>query len=105
MASSVVRVDQRIHSKLRKISENKHRPVGQIVADLVDRYDRDLFWRQMHEGFAELRDDPEAWRAYQDEVALWDSTLSDGLEQEEPYYTKEEEEEINARYAKSQGGG
>ena len=101
MSGSVVRVDQRVHTKLREISESEHRPIGQIVAELVDRYEREKFWKQMHDGFAKLRADSEAWNSYQDEVALWDPTLGDGLESEEPYYTPEEEDEINAEFARS----
>lgn len=103
MSTSVVRVEKRIHSKLREISERENRPIGQIVAELVDRYERQEFWKKMHEGFDELRKDPDAWKAYQDEVALWDSTLGDGLENEEAYYTPEEEAEIDDEYARSQG--
>lgn len=52
MASTVVRVEQRVHTKLRKISEEEQRPIGQIVAELVDSYERETFWKKMHEGFA-----------------------------------------------------
>lgn len=37
------------------------------------------------EDFQRLRSDPEAWADYQSEIALWDTTLMDGLEHEPPW--------------------
>lgn len=48
------------------------------------------FWKNYEEDYTRLQADPEAWRAYLDELALWDSTSNDGLESEEPYDTDEE---------------
>jgi hypothetical protein len=101
MSSAVVRVGQRTHLQLRQLSEDPHRSIGQIVGELVDNYERERFWQKMHAGFTSLRTDKDVWRAYQAETALWDSTAGDGLEHEDPYYTKEEEEEILAEFAKS----
>lgn len=39
----------------------------------------------MHEDFARLRADTDAWQDCQDELLVWDATLMDGLEDEEPY--------------------
>ncbi len=43
-----------------------------------------------------MRADPVAWKDYQDVIALWDTLAGDGLENEEPYYTPEEEAELVA---------
>lgn len=102
MASTVIRVDERIHIRLKEMADSEQRSIGQVLADLVDQYERDTFWKAVHDGFAALRDDPEAWEGYQRETALWDSTASDGLEGEEPYYTPEEEAEIDAEYTAAQ---
>ena len=51
-----------------------------------------------------LRADPVAWKAYQDELAIWDQTAGEGLENEEPYYTPEEERDILANAQRSQDG-
>ncbi|MBA2758829.1 MAG: hypothetical protein H0U38_03970 [Chloroflexia bacterium] len=42
-----------------------------------------IFWQKMEEGLARLRADPVAWQEYQDEIALWDTTSGDGLEEYE----------------------
>jgi len=103
MPSSSVRVEDETIVKLRAISKDEKRPIGQIVTDLVKKYEKDKFWKEMHEAFTKLRADPVAWKEYQDETALWDSISGDALRNEEPYYTPEEEEEINAEYARSYG--
>ena len=102
MATRIIHVDEKVHNALRKMSESESRPIGQIVGDLVDRYEKEQFWKGIQEDYARLRADPVAWKDYQDEVALFEGGSMDGLEDEPPYYTPEEEEEIRA-YAKSQG--
>ncbi len=86
MASTNVRIDPRTHAALCELSEQQHRPIGQVVSDAVEKYREDIFWQEMHEDFARLRADPEAWQDYQDEMVLWDTTSGVGLENEKPYY-------------------
>jgi predicted transcriptional regulator len=100
---ATVRVEKKLHDTLRELSKAEHRPIGEVIEDAVERYQKDKFWREMHEGFARLRADPVAWKEYQDETALWDSLSNDGLENEEPYYTPEEMEEIRAELADAEG--
>ena len=102
--ASTVRVDDTLHARLREIAEEEHRPIGQVIEDAIQQYEREKFWQGVHEDFARLKDEPVAWREYQDELELWDATAGDGLENEEPYYTPEEEEEIRAEYARTYGG-
>ncbi len=85
-----VRVEPKLHATLRALAKDEQRSISQVIADAVDRYQKENFWTAMHEGFARLRADPAAWREYQDEAALWDSASGDGLEDEEPYFTAEE---------------
>lgn len=87
---ATVRVDPKLHAALRALSEDEQRPMSQIIEEAVSRYQQAKFWQEMHDGFARLRADPEAWGEYQAEAALWDSVSGDGLEDEEPYFTPEE---------------
>jgi predicted transcriptional regulator len=102
--ASTVRVDDALHARLRAIAKAEGRPIGQVIEDAIRRYEREAFWRGVREDFDRLRADPAAWREYQEEAAAWDATAGDGLENEEPYYTPEEEEEIRAHYARTYGG-
>ena len=85
---ATVRIGPQLHETLRTLSEAEQRPIRRVIEDAVDRYQKETFWQAMHEGFARLRADPDAWRDYQNEAALWDSAAGDGLENEEPYFTE-----------------
>lgn len=102
--ASTVRVEDSLHATLREIASQEHRPIGQVIEDAIQRYQKEKFWQGVQEDFARLRADPVAWKDYQDEVMLWDSTTGDGLEHEEPYYTPEEEKEISEHYTRTYGG-
>ncbi|MGC4107352.1 MAG: hypothetical protein QM753_13600 [Thermomicrobiales bacterium] len=104
-SSPVVQLSPQTHAKLLAFSKDEARPMGEIVADLVDRYEREQFWLSVRAAYARLRDDPAAWQAYLDEVDAWDTVASDVL-QGEPYYSPEEEREILAQSAarRAQGG-
>jgi hypothetical protein len=72
-----------------------------IVADPLQRYRKETFWALARESVEKLRSDPVASEAYEVEIALWDVLSGDGLAEEEPYYTPEEEAEIEAEYART----
>jgi len=103
-SNSVVKISPSSHAKLQDMSRNEQRPMGEIVNDLIERYEREQFWMSARESVERLRADPVAWKDYLDEVALWDQTSGDGLENEEPYYTPEEEREILANVRRDKDG-
>ena len=102
--ATTVRVDNSVHAKLLELAAEEQRPIGQVIEAAIDQYRRAKFWQGVREDYERLQADPVAWAEYQDEVALWDVTASDGLEHEEPYYTPEEEAEIDAEDARATGG-
>ena len=102
MATTVVRVEERTHSILKSWAEERNTSISQVVRDLVDRAATDQFWQAMREGYTRLQEDPTAWQEYLAEAAMLEGESMDGLVEEEPYYTPEEEAEI-VEHAKSQG--
>ena len=103
--TAMVKISPQTHAKLQEIARADDRPMGEVVRDLVDRYERERFWRGVQEDLDRLRADPEAWQDYLGEIAEWDQLSSDGLTNEEPYYTPEEEREILAQAAAAQTAG
>ena len=95
--ATTVRVEEKLAAKLREIAREEHRPVGQVIHDAITRYEREKFWRGVTEDLERLRADPAAWQDYQDEIRLLEGGSMDGLEDEPPYFTPEEEEAIHAR--------
>jgi len=102
--ATTVRVDNKLHAKLLEISQEEQRPIGQVIEEAIDQYRKAKFWQGVREDYARLRADPAAWKDYQDEIALWDMAANDGLKDEEPYYTPEEEAALNAEDARTTGG-
>lgn len=102
--TTTVHIDDELHAMLREIAEREDRSVDQVLEDAVRRYRKEQFWKGVYADLARLRSDPEEWKRYQAEITLWDSTSDDALDNEEPYYTPEEEEEIRAEYARTRRG-
>lgn len=102
MASVVVRIPADAYAKLRGIADARHETVGQIISEMVDEIEEQQFWRRTHESVERLRADPVAWKEYRDEVAVFEGGAWDGLEDEEPYYSPQEEEAIRAEHARTQ---
>ena len=100
---NMVRVDEQLHAKLRQLAESENRPIGQVIEEAVKQYERQKFWSEVNASLKRLRADPKAWQEYQEEIALLEGGSMDGLENEEPYYTPEEEEAIRAEYERAQG--
>lgn len=102
---TTVRVNKKLHATLREIADAEDRTIGQVIEEAIARYQKEKFWEGVNEDFARLKADPEAWKNYQDEIAFFEGGSMDGLENEPPYYTAEEEEEIRAQHARTQGRG
>lgn len=101
--ASVVKLKAETHAELQALAREEQRSMGDIVADSLRRYKKEKFWEQARQSVERLKADPAAWKDYQDEIALWDGLSGDGLTNEEPYYTPEEEAEIEAEYARTFG--
>ena len=102
-SAPVVKLKPGTHAKLQAIARIEHRPMGEIVTDLVERYEEEQFWGRIRDQLARLKADPVAWQDYLDEIAVLEGGSMDGLEHEEPYFSPEEEEAIRAETARTPG--
>jgi hypothetical protein len=102
--AATVRVDDELAATLRTLAREERRPIGQVIEDAIAQYQNAKFWKGVHEDFARLRADPAAWAAYENEIDLFAGGSMDGLEEEPPYYTLAEEEEIRAEHARAKAG-
>ncbi len=103
-SASVVKLRAETHAALQEMACEENRPMGDIVADSLQRYRKERFWERARLSVDRLKADPAAWEDYKREIAIWDGMAGDGLTDEEPYYTPEEEAEIEAEYARTYGG-
>lgn len=102
--NAVVKISPTSHVKLQGLAKTEQRSMGEIVNELIERYELAQFWKQAHEAVERLRADPVAWKDYRDEALMLEGGSMDGLQNEPPYYTPEEEEEILAEYARPRRG-
>ena len=102
--ASTVRVDDKLHNVLREIAHQEQRPIGQVIEDAIARYQREKFWQDVEASVNRLKADPVAWQEYQDEIRSLEGGSMDGLEHEEPYYSKAELEEIVGQQSRSKSG-
>jgi hypothetical protein len=84
-ATTTVRIPTAVVARLRELADERQASVGDVVADLVSRFDEERFWSEVNAGYARLRADPVASAAYDTEVAAWDGTLLDGLDEDDAW--------------------
>jgi hypothetical protein len=82
MATTTVRVKTTTHNALRERAKER----GESLTDTLDQLVEEDRRRRLIDGAVRswnaLREDPEAWAEWQAELALWETTLADGLEDE-----------------------
>lgn len=77
MASTTVRVSLATRDILHKLSQKQDKSVQEIAEAAVENYRRQALLAEANAAYARL--DAAAWH---DELAIWDETLGDGLEDE-----------------------
>lgn len=78
-ATQLIRVPATTHARLKRLSAEQARPIGEIIDDLLDDRERRSFFAGPAADFRRLRDDPAEAAAYDAEVRLWEATLGGGL--------------------------
>lgn len=82
-ATPMVKLKPATHAQLQSIAQEDNKPMGEIIAYLVDRYQRERFWRGAEEDVKRLKADSTAWKSYRAELDEWDVTVADGLDASE----------------------
>jgi hypothetical protein len=49
----------------------------------AEQLEQEAIFKKAHKSYAAIRNNPKEWHAEQEELALWDSTLADGLEEDD----------------------
>ncbi len=77
---SQVRVSENTHQLLRSLSTKEGKPMQDIIEQAIDDYRRKAFLEALSNDFRLLRSDEQAWQEHQEETAVWDEVLRDGLD-------------------------
>jgi hypothetical protein len=80
--AQTVRIDPAAHTALAEIAKAKSIPLSEALRRAVELLRREVFFEQMNAGYAAVRGDADAWAEEQRDVAAWDATSADGLDDE-----------------------
>ena len=79
MQSTTVRVNRAVHKTLTSLAKETDSSIQTVLREALEAYRREVFLQRTNQAYAELRRDPQAWRAHQKELEAWDKTVEDGL--------------------------
>ena len=83
MSAITVKVRPETHRALQDLAEKTGESMQDVLAKAVEEHQRRLFWEEVNAAYEALRQDPKAWAEELEERALWDKTLTDGLDEED----------------------
>jgi len=80
--SKLIRVSDEAYSKLDQIAHDTGLSRQDIFNKAIINLEREAIFKKANEAYAAIKNDPKQWQEEQEELALWDSTLGDGLNDE-----------------------
>ena len=80
MPGTQVRISQETHETLRSLAAELGESMQTVVEKAIQQYQRRKFFEGLDQDFKRLKEDPQAWQEEQEERALWEGTLMDGIE-------------------------
>lgn len=83
MKDKVVRVSDNTHMKLKQLSKKSGQTISKILEKAVEEYRRKEFLKKTNNAYAKLRENKEKWEEELSERENWDSTIQDGLEEDD----------------------
>lgn len=78
--TTTIRVRSETKTLLQSLSTRTGASASDLLAKILREYERELFFRELNAGYSALRSNESAWKEVQEERAIWDETLNDGLE-------------------------
>jgi hypothetical protein len=83
--SSIVRINNKTKETLEELSKKSGEPMLYVIDRAIEEYRRRVFLEETNAAYAEMRKDEKASNEYDREIAVWDSTLMDGLDNKEAW--------------------
>ena len=80
-SSTTIRVSTAVRDELQELAAGDNRSINEAIEGLLKLRRTHEYFQRMRESTERLYGDPEAWEDYQNEIALWDTTSSDGLDE------------------------
>ncbi len=80
--SKILRVSDEAYSKLAQITKSTGLSNQDVINKALENLERETFLKQANEAYAAMKKDPKQWQEHLEEIAVWEATLADGLEDE-----------------------
>ena len=77
-----VQISEKSLEVVRNISERNGLEISDVLDKAVEAYRRECFLDDTNRAFEALREDSGSWQEELEERALWEDTLSDGVNEE-----------------------
>ena len=79
-AMTTIKVSAETRDRLKKLAEAEQSTMEAALAKVLDQAEEARFWQGVKDDYARLQDDPDKWSDYVNELAEWDQTVGDGLD-------------------------
>ncbi|HEX9359906.1 MAG TPA: hypothetical protein VF933_39640 [Streptosporangiaceae bacterium] len=79
---TTIKVSAQTRDRLKKLADEDHLTMDAELAQALDKAEEARFWAGVREDYARLQADPRQWADYVGELAEWDHTAADGLDNE-----------------------
>jgi predicted transcriptional regulator len=77
---TTIKVSAETRDRLKKLADAEQSTMEAALAKVLDEAEEARFWQGVKDDYARLQADPEEWSDYANELAEWDQTVSDGLD-------------------------
>jgi len=77
---TTIKVSVHTRDRLKKLADEDHLTMDAELARTLDRADEARFWAGVRDDYARLQASPHEWAGYAGELAEWDHTAGDGLD-------------------------
>jgi hypothetical protein len=79
-AMTTIKVSAETRDRLKKLADAEQSTMDAALAKVLDEAEEARFRHGVKGDYARLQDDPEQWAGYVGELAEWDRTIGDGLD-------------------------
>jgi predicted transcriptional regulator len=77
---TTIKVSTETRDRLKRLADADQTTMDAELAMALDKVEEARFWQGVQDDYARLQADPGQWSGYLSELAEWDRTVSDGLD-------------------------
>jgi hypothetical protein len=77
---TTIKVSVQTRDRLKRLADEDHLTMDAELARTLDRAEEARFWAGVRTDYARLQADPQEWGDYMSELAEWNHTAGDGLD-------------------------